>query len=78
VVGLWSGFFVPTGTPKPIIDRLSKELREVILNTNVRDQLTGMAVNPVGNAPDEFRNLIAEEIKLWQAVVKEGKLEFKE
>ena len=33
VVGLWSGFFVPAGTPKPIIDKLARELREVILNT---------------------------------------------
>ena len=78
VVGLWSGFFVPTGTPKPIIDKLSRELREVILNTPVRDQLIGMAVNPAGNSPDEFRHLIAEEIKMWQAVVKEGNLKFSE
>ena len=75
VVGLWSGFFVPAGTPKPIIDKLANELREVILNTHVRDQLVGMAVNPAGNTPDEFRHLIAEEIKLWQAVVKEGEAE---
>ncbi len=76
VVGLWSGFFVPTGTPKPVIDKLAKELREVIANTPVRDQLAGMGVNPSGNTPEEFRNLIAEEIKLWQAVVKEGNLKF--
>ena len=38
----------------------------------------GMAVNPVGNTPDEFRRLIADEIKLWQAVVKEGNLKFAE
>ena len=37
-----------------------------------------MAVNPAGNTPDEFRHLIAEEIKMWQAVVKEGKLTFSE
>ena len=78
VVGLWSGFFVPAGTPKPVIDKLSRELREVILNTPVRDQLVGMAVNPAGNSPDEFRHLIAEEIKMWQAVVKEGNLKFSE
>jgi len=78
VVGLWSGFFVPTGTPKPIIDRLSHELREVILNTTVRDQLIGMAVNPAGNSPEEFRHLIAAEISMWQAVVKEGNLKFSE
>ena len=78
VVGLWSGFFVPTGTPKPIIDKLAGELREVILNTTVRDQLVGMAVNPAGNSPEEFRHLIAEEIKMWQAVVQEGNLKFSE
>jgi tripartite-type tricarboxylate transporter receptor subunit TctC len=78
VVGLWSGFFVPTGTPKPIIDTLARELREVILNTTVRDQLVGMAVNPAGNSPEEFRHLIAQEIKMWQAVVKEGSLKFSE
>jgi tripartite-type tricarboxylate transporter receptor subunit TctC len=76
VVGLWSGFFVPAGTPKPVIDKLGNELREVILNTPVRDQLMGMAVNPVGNTADEFRQLIAAEIKLWEAVVKEGNLKF--
>jgi tripartite-type tricarboxylate transporter receptor subunit TctC len=78
VVGLWSGFFVPTGTPKPIIDKLAKELSEVIRNSPARDQLISMAVNPGGNTPDEFRRLIADEIKMWQGVVQEGKLEFKE
>jgi tripartite-type tricarboxylate transporter receptor subunit TctC len=77
-VGLWSGFFVPTGTPKPIIDKLAKELRAVILDSPARDQLVGMAVNPSGNSPEEFRTLIADEIKMWQQVVQEGKLEFKE
>ena len=76
VVGLWSGFFVPVGTPKPVIEKLAKELREVIANTPVRDQLIGMGVNPSGNTPEEFRNLIAEEIKLWETVVKEGNLKF--
>ena len=78
VVGLWSGFFVPAATPKPVIDKLARELREVIANTPVRDQLVGMGVNPSGNTPEEFRHLIAEEIKLWQAVVKEGNLKFSE
>ena len=78
VVGLWSGFFVPAGTPKPIVGKLSHELREVILNTPVRDQLMGMAVNPGGNSPEEFRHLIAEEIKMWQTVVQEGNLKFSE
>jgi tripartite-type tricarboxylate transporter receptor subunit TctC len=76
VVGLWSGFFVPHGTPKPIVDKLEKELRDVIRNAPVRDQLAAMGVNPVGNSPEEFRRQIADEIKLWESVVKEGNLKF--
>ncbi len=78
VVGLWSGFFVPHGTPKAIIEKLAKEMRDVILNTPVRDQLITMAVNPVGNSPEEFGHLIEDEIKLWEGVVKEGNLKFSE
>jgi tripartite-type tricarboxylate transporter receptor subunit TctC len=77
-VGLWSGFFVPTGTPKPIIDKLAKELREIILNTDAKDKLVGMATNPSGIGPDEFARHIEGEIKLWEGVIKAGNLKFAE
>jgi tripartite-type tricarboxylate transporter receptor subunit TctC len=75
-VGLWSGFFVPTGTPRPIIDRLAREFREVILNTDVKDKLLAMGVEPVGSSPEEFTRHIDGEIRMWEAVVKEGNLKF--
>ena len=56
-----------------------QELREVILNTPVRDQLDrhgGQSGRQF--TPEEFRHLIAEEIKMWQTVVKEGNLKFSE
>src|SRR5690606_36113210 len=28
-VALWSGLFVPAGTPKPIVDKLAREVRDV-------------------------------------------------
>ncbi len=75
-VGLWSGFFVPAGTPRPIIDRLAREFREVILNTDVKDKLLTMGVDPVGSSPEEFTRHIDVEIRMWEAVVKEGNLKF--
>jgi tripartite-type tricarboxylate transporter receptor subunit TctC len=68
--GLWSGFFVPTGTPKAVVDKLHKEFREVILNTDVKEKLSGMATNPSGMGPDEFAQHIGAEIKMWDGVVK--------
>jgi tripartite-type tricarboxylate transporter receptor subunit TctC len=75
-VGLWSGFFVPSATPRAVVDRLAREFREVILNTEVKDRLIAMAVNPVGSSPEEFTRHIDAEIRMWEAVVKEGNLKF--
>ena len=76
VVGLWSGFFLPVGTPKPIADKLTAELRAAINDKMAQDQLIAMGVSPSGDTPDEFRKLIADEIKLWEGVVKDANLKF--
>lgn len=75
-VGLWSGLFVPAGTPKPIVDTLAKEVREVLLNTDVKQKLAALATTASGMRPDEFARHIGAEIKMWQDVVKEGNLKF--
>jgi tripartite-type tricarboxylate transporter receptor subunit TctC len=75
-VSLFSGFFVPAGTPKPIIDKLHKELHAVITQSEVTDKLRAMAVNPTGTGTDEFTRIIADEQKLWREVIAAGKLKF--
>jgi tripartite-type tricarboxylate transporter receptor subunit TctC len=77
-LGLWSGFFVPAGTPKPVVDKLAKELREIVLNTDAKDRLVAMAASPSGLGPDEFARHIDAEIKLWEGVIKAGNLKFAE
>lgn len=77
-VALWSGLFVPAGTPKPIVDRLAKEVRDVLLNTDVKDKLAALATTASGMSPEAFTRHIDAEIRMWQAVVKEGNLKFGE
>jgi tripartite-type tricarboxylate transporter receptor subunit TctC len=77
-VGLWSGFFLPAGTPKPIVDKLHNALREVIVNTDVKDKLAQMATKPSGMGPEDFARHIDAEIKMWEEVVKAGNLKFAE
>jgi tripartite-type tricarboxylate transporter receptor subunit TctC len=75
-VSLWSGFFVPAGTPKPIVDKLHKELNAVITQSEVKDKLRGMAVRPTGSGTAEFSKIIADEQKMWADVIKAGNLKF--
>jgi tripartite-type tricarboxylate transporter receptor subunit TctC len=75
-VSLWSGFFVPAGTPKPIVDKIHKELNAVITQSEVKDKLRGMAVRPTGTGTAEFTRVIADEQKMWSDVIKAGNLKF--
>jgi tripartite-type tricarboxylate transporter receptor subunit TctC len=73
---LWSGFFVPAGTPKPIVDKLTAELGKALADKRVQDGLRKMAVNPGGPTGDAFKNMIDTEIGTVAEVVKAAHLTF--
>jgi tripartite-type tricarboxylate transporter receptor subunit TctC len=75
---LWSGVFVQAATPAPIVKKLEDTLRKVIADPDVNAKLKAMAVDPGGNAADEFRAMIDADIKTTAEVVKAAKLEFKD
>jgi tripartite-type tricarboxylate transporter receptor subunit TctC len=76
--GLWSGFFVPAGTPAPIAKKLEDALRRAIADPEVNGKLKAMAVNPGGGSSDDFRAMIEADIKTTADVVKAARLEFKD
>jgi tripartite-type tricarboxylate transporter receptor subunit TctC len=56
----WYGMFAPAGTPKPIIDKLSKEIGAIINDPKFRERhLTARSLVPAANTPEQF----AEDIK---------------
>ncbi len=73
---LWSGFFVPAGTPGPIADKLTKELGRALADAGVQDGLKKMAVTPGGPTGDAFKKVIAADIKSFGDVVKAANLSF--
>ena len=74
---LWSGFFVPTGTPGPVVDKLTKELGRALADAGVQDGLKKMAVKPGGPTGDAFEKRIDADIKTFADVVAAAKLTFK-
>ena len=74
---LWSGFFVPAGTPAPIVDKLTKELGRALANPHVQDGLRKMAVTPGGPTGAAFAKVIDADIKTFGDVVKAANLSFK-
>jgi tripartite-type tricarboxylate transporter receptor subunit TctC len=73
---LWSGFFVPAGTPEPIVAKLTSELGHALADQSVQDGLKKMAVTPGGPTGDAFKKVIERDIKSFGDVVTAAKLEF--
>jgi tripartite-type tricarboxylate transporter receptor subunit TctC len=70
----WNGFFVPAGTPRPIIERLSKLLAAYVQNPQVVERFKNMGATSVGSNPEEFAALIKRETDLWRSVISDRKL----
>lgn len=73
---LWSGFFVPAGTPAPIVDKLTKELGRALADPGVQAGLKKLAVTPGGPTGDAFKKRIDADIKTFGDVVTAAKLSF--
>jgi tripartite-type tricarboxylate transporter receptor subunit TctC len=73
---LWSGFFVPAGTPAPIVAKLTKELGRALADPNVQQGLKKMAVTPGGPTGDAFKKIIEADIKAFGDVAMAAKLTF--
>jgi tripartite-type tricarboxylate transporter receptor subunit TctC len=72
----WYGLFVPAGTPKPIVDRLVREITDVYKNqTFVERNLISRGLVPAVNSPDEFAAQIVKDRAVAEQVVKDAKLE---
>ena len=64
----WYGLVYPAGTPRPIIDKMNKALREVLAREDVRKQIVTVGATPKTSTPEELRQHVASEIAKWTAV----------
>ena len=69
----WNGILAPAGTPKPIIERLHRELVKIIRSPDMVPALAGEGATAVGNTPAEFDAIIRADIVKWAKIIKEGK-----
>jgi tripartite-type tricarboxylate transporter receptor subunit TctC len=65
----WVGFFAPAGTPKPIIDRLARELERTAADPGVRQRLEELGGELAERtSPEGLASFLDEEMKKWAAV----------
>ena len=68
----WMGFLVPTGTPRPVVQKLHNEVARIVHLPEVKQRFSIDAADPVGNSPEEFTAYLKSEIARWTKVVKDA------
>lgn len=68
--GIWGGLMAPTGTPRPIIDKLARAANEALKAPEVLSVWRNAGIDPLGGTPEDFARLIDDEIEKWDKVAK--------
>lgn len=63
------GFIAPAGTPQPIIDKISADLRDLLKTEEVGGRLKKLGFILLGTTSDEYRESVRKELEVWRAVV---------
>ena len=66
----WQGFFVPKGTPKPIIEKLRAAVIKTVNLPEVKKALAAQGTDIVTGTPEEFRKVVQDSMIKNAKVVK--------
>jgi len=71
----WNGIFVPTGTPKPVIDRLHLITVKLMESPNIRQALEKAKV-PVtlSKSPEDFQQFVRQELERAGRIIRENNI----
>ena len=70
----WTGLFGPRGLPRPIVDRLSEEMRRILDADAMKQRLVDLASEPIWMDPARTDAFVREEFDRWGPVVRAAKV----
>jgi tripartite-type tricarboxylate transporter receptor subunit TctC len=69
-VEMWYGVLAPKGTPAPLIERLNRELKEILARPDVKSAFETQGMLPAHSTPEAFRQLMAADARRWADLIK--------
>lgn len=74
VAASWNGLAAPARTPRPVIERLQREVQTAIAHPDVRRRLAELNVDAQASTPEQAAALLASEVKRWGDVIIRAKI----
>jgi tripartite-type tricarboxylate transporter receptor subunit TctC len=68
----WLGFVFPAKTPKPIVDRMNREMVAILNQREVQAQLEDLGLDPEPGDPAKFQALIQSDFARWGKLIRDA------
>jgi tripartite-type tricarboxylate transporter receptor subunit TctC len=68
----WHGLVGPKGIPREIVERLNREIGEVVKGDEMKKNLTAEGLEPAGGTPERFGQILKSEMARWAKVVQQA------
>jgi len=74
----WYGIVGPAQLPAGVVKRLSEEINKLLENPELRERLSGEALEPMPMSPEQFGQYMRDDIAKWSRLAKERSIEITE
>jgi len=71
----WYGIYGPRGMARPIADRLSAAVRQVVEMPDTRERFAALNLDPIGSTPEAFGRFLKEDLEKYARIAREAKIE---
>jgi tripartite-type tricarboxylate transporter receptor subunit TctC len=73
----FQALYAPAGTPKPIIDRLVKEIGKILADPEMKAKYAKLGLPVVAEGPEVFAARIKREVPMYKEVIDKAGLKIK-
>ena len=70
----WNALAVPGKTPRPVVDRLNRDIVAALARPEVRKKLADLNIDADPSTPEEAAQLLAADIRRWGAVIERANI----
>ena len=74
----WYGIVGPAKMPPALVKRLNAEINKLIIAPELKEKLSGEALEPMPMSPEQFGDYMKADIAKWEKLVKSRKIEIKD
>jgi len=71
-IDIFTGLFGPVGTPREVVERLSREVNVILRRPEIREQVDRVGLDPQGSSPDEFAAYLKQQREVWRQAIEDA------